>query len=770
MGKITLAQKKNKLKELKNEVSDFHPLLSEILPKIPRIKKVEYTHGQHEKGADFVLLREDDAFGKTEFLGLIVKCGKITQSMAKIEEQIDECDENRYVFNGKQVTRLDEIWIVTNESISEGAKTKIHRKYATRKIHFIQNTDLIHLIDRNYDNFWHDLSVLISAFLVKLNDNIEQYDNSLSLLPTEVSDFYVPQKLKKKERSYKQRKNYKRKTDFDIYEIIKDGNNFIFIEGEPGYGKSKLLREVTKHFCDQDVFAEEVTIPLIISYRDLQTIYKCDIQKLIDSRIDKKIFSHYKDNLKLLLSIDGFDEIHFEDKTEEENLSEILKISKGIHGLQIIIASRPLAFIEKCRSLNNQIAWYELNPLSITGMVSFFKNICKKANISSRIIQDLKKSQIFKQLPKSPIAAILLANLLNENSKELPSNLTELYQKYSELMLGRWDIAKGLQEQKEYDAALSIILNIADFFVEHDITAISINEAETFFVKYLDERNLNIDPHELFKKVTCRSGILQKNQTGNIVYFKHKTFLEFYYANHKIKNYDSQFIDYRVHTTYWRNIYFFYVGLQKDCEQIIEKILSIVPTEPEDKILRILNMADYFLAAFATPYKVVEKNLPKLFVELAEIYESIVKNKIDTPVKEMSEMGILYLFQALSRGFFSYDFFLKGLEAAIIEILSNDKLREETKIYSLYFIFVIFIDLEQENPFDNLIQHFGKELPLQIQLAMDYESENVKQISTILKKQIKKTEKNFKQGSPSIRFYYKTLHATPVKNRQEITE
>lgn len=124
-----------------------------------------------------VLVRIDDAFGKTEYIGVIAKCRKITQDFTDIERQIDECDEERYIFNGKQITNLDEIWIVTNETISQNAKNKIHRKFKTRKISFIQNTDLIRIIDASFPNFWNNISLLANAFLNQAFDKIIQYEN-----------------------------------------------------------------------------------------------------------------------------------------------------------------------------------------------------------------------------------------------------------------------------------------------------------------------------------------------------------------------------------------------------------------------------------------------------------------------------------------------------------------------------------------------------------------------------------------------------------------
>ncbi len=57
-------QKLSRLTHLTDEVDDLHPLLNQLLRKLPNIKNVEYTHGAREMGADFVL---------SKLLGIIIR-------------------------------------------------------------------------------------------------------------------------------------------------------------------------------------------------------------------------------------------------------------------------------------------------------------------------------------------------------------------------------------------------------------------------------------------------------------------------------------------------------------------------------------------------------------------------------------------------------------------------------------------------------------------------------------------------------------------------
>lgn len=758
--------KKALIAELNDEVNGLHPVLHSLFKKLPRIRKVEYTHGKEEKGADFVLLRHDDTLESNEYIGVIVKVGKIHQDLSKIREQIEECNLTRYFDNGKQKIRLDEIWVITNEHITEGAKQKIYDAYSSRKIRFIQNTDLIELIDKYLANFWYDIPIDISEYLIQINSEMTKMENTFNLLSQKNGEFYIDQDLEeidwenKYKLSKKGDKKQKKIKLEKIIDVIID-NEIIFIEGKPGFGKSRLLRYTVNYFCSPTNYLKHQLIPIFVTYRDLVDNYEESPQKYLNEKVIqiKKSVSE----CKFILLIDGFDEKLYSASDEFERLSLLIAKLKTINNCKTIITSRPLNYIEPPQLKQLYIKWYELLPLTIPKIVSFFDKLCKKSLISSRIVEDIKKSHLFKQLPQSPIAAILLANLINDNSIELPSNLTELYLKYCELMLGRWDISKGLQSDKEYEAAKSIIMNVANYFIENDLEYLAIDETKNFFDEYLSQRNLEINPLELFQKLTCRSGIIQREESSNRVYFKHRTFAEFFYACYVVRKPRADFITNKVYSYYWRNIYFFYIGLQKDCEVELQKIIDQLPESDINKFTRITNLADYFLAGYTTPYKVVSNNLTNIFLEASRFYLDIVNERTTNPLQQLPVIGVLFLFQSIIRHAYSYEFFFPAIENSIIDILSEDKIEEETKIYALFFIAVIFIELGRENPFDGLIDNFKNKLPFPIQFAIMYESKDIKLHSHIIKKQVKHLKSILKHSSKELINYLEGIHTKPIK-------
>lgn len=96
------SSKKSKLSQINDEVKDFHPVLEKILNKLPNVISVEYTHGQEEMGADFVVALRDKIFGNTEYVGVIAKVGKVVQDFSDIMRQIEECEIPRTFWGVKR--------------------------------------------------------------------------------------------------------------------------------------------------------------------------------------------------------------------------------------------------------------------------------------------------------------------------------------------------------------------------------------------------------------------------------------------------------------------------------------------------------------------------------------------------------------------------------------------------------------------------------------------------------------------------------------------
>lgn len=192
---MTLPAKTKRFADIKDEVRDLHPLLMKLLPKLPNVIDVEYTQGQTEMGADFVIARQDSTFGFIDHIGVVVKVGGIAQNFSEVERQIDECSIPRTFRNGKEKIIVAEVWVIATGYVTKGAQEKIHEKFKTRKITFVDGGRLEKLIDNYLPSFWNEVPLETAEYLSKLNTRIAQIDMSVSLVPTVNAPLYIEQDI-----------------------------------------------------------------------------------------------------------------------------------------------------------------------------------------------------------------------------------------------------------------------------------------------------------------------------------------------------------------------------------------------------------------------------------------------------------------------------------------------------------------------------------------------------------------------------------------------
>ncbi len=403
----------------------------------------------------------------------------------------------------------------------------------------------------------------------------------------------------------------------------------------------------------------------------------------------------------------------------------------------------------------------EIAPLTFKKTIDFLIQLCKKLSLTDRIIEDLKKSPLLKELPRSPIITILIAKLIDNNSKELPSNMTELFSKYLELVLGRWDIGKGLESQKEFEASDRIIMKLAEYFIDNKITYITKDTLYSMISEYLENRNLEISGEQVYKIVTKRSGLLIEDLNTNSVYFSHRSFLEFSYSKSKIRGTGLK-IDERVFSIYWMNIYFFYVGLKKDCGELLKEIVKLQPKTDAQEWLKLINMANIFLAGYASPYDVIENSLHMVFLNFAKLYNKIINKEIDSPFCSLPELLFLWWTQLAIRECYAYDFFNRALESVVIKIDDSDE-PEEIKAYAIFFVSIVGIELNNIEPLDFFLKKYREKLPLTVQIGLHSETKSIDIQSKTLKQYLKWLSRRVHRIQKTV---FEQLYETPIKQKK----
>ena len=241
-GKSMASTRSARLDNITDEVAQLHPLLLQLLPKLPSVTEVEYTHGPSEMGADFVFARLDDALNTTRYVAVIAKTGRIRQDHSEIDRQITECAIPRLFQGGTRKVRIDEIWIIVTGTVTRNAQEKIHATYRVQNIQFIDGPRLEALIDKHLPFFWTHIPVEIGSYLNTLRLEVEDWERALSFIPSTDTPSYVEPDIEKTEFLPYELKYRRPKppTKINIHDEI-DHNPVLIIEASLGLGKSALF-------------------------------------------------------------------------------------------------------------------------------------------------------------------------------------------------------------------------------------------------------------------------------------------------------------------------------------------------------------------------------------------------------------------------------------------------------------------------------------------------------------------------------------------------
>ncbi len=729
---------KKKLKSLEKEVHDFHPVLDSLFRKIPTISAVDYNQGPNEKGADFVLTRPSVELGGVDYIGVIVKIGKIKATDTGVNRQIEECKLRRFVENGNREIYLDEIWIACNDTVTHNAKEKIWETYNGQKIKFLDIDCLAKLVDKHIPGWFGNIDIRDSDFLANERMNAIKFESITSLLTENQAELYLPQNIVTKE--IDEFGHYTSSKPIDIYSTIEQ-NTVIFLEAAMGGGKSKLMLNIIKHYCDNLVYAEKKIMPFYKSCRDFLNP-DFNIEHYLDEIISNNNLKDDSERIFLLI-FDGLDEVERSSDFVSEKVSETISFAKNKE-IKILLTSRVVKDknLEAC--LTEKSTRLELQPLNLASIMKFIDKISVNTNIETRLVEDLKKSNLFRELPRTPISAILLATILKDNIDELPSSITELYAQYTELALGRWDVNKGLTNQKEFEAGRIIISNIATYFMDNQLSVISQREALNFFVDYLSQRNLQIDAELLMEKLTSRSGIVFLDTREKTFGFKHRSFLQFFYAV-RLNLKSSIELNAVIFHPYWVTSYFFLFGLKKDCPELLDQLMELEPpsgSEEGFRYSRLTNFGSFLLASYNSPYNKIKEGIEFIFTEAASLYLEVVSEPEKYTLSKFPNLQLLGLISYILSDQYSFNFFKKAIQNSLLNIDSE----HEKDMYKLFFLDLSNSNLGDEHLMSMMTEKQSNNLPTPIKVIIASNSNAKNYTSKVLSKIVKKYHKRRKSS------------------------
>ncbi|MGS1035320.1 NACHT domain-containing protein [Burkholderia glumae] len=752
----------DRIRALTDEVKQLHPTLNDLFLKLPGIKTVHNTHGPSEMGADFILVRDDPALLQERYIGVIVKADDIKQDHTDLKRQIDECGVERKIEGGKKSIFINEIWIITSQKITNNAKEKLHKDHKSSNVSFIDGENLANLIERNYPEYWDFKTAKLSNYITAQQNKLTTLGQNYSLLPSGVGNVRVEQQIysvpKESKTSFRIRTS--EKTTSLLTEIKK--RRAIFIQGGMGSGKSELLRSTALSLLSPEHVSSLKIAPLFMTYREAK-----EKRDSINDIISQAKSTIGDDSYSIALLIDGMDEVP---DANDEKVAFACEMSNSLLSddkTKLIITSRSIDEVVHHNNLIKSFDMFAMAPLAFGSLVTFIRQICAGMDITDRLRDDLHKSPLLKALPRTPLSAILLAKLLSEKIKDLPSTLPELYSKYTELVLGRWDINKGNGSEKEYETIYRLTANLATYMLDNDLDKIATSEVKRLFDDYLSQRNTGQDSNQLFDGFVSRREIIAHDRDNKTVQFRHRTFMEFFYSQNRfwLKGRDAPIES--PFDPYWKAVEYFYLGLVKDAPERIKMLAAIAPDDDLEVFIKTIELGPFMLAAYQTPYSSIEDALYLAFFEAGELYCKTVRGENNqSPIANIPELQLLALMTQSLKNSYAYEFFQKALGNAKLKLSLESSPDKEVSFVAEFFIDSVLAQLGGKNAFVRLIDNHQSELDWSIRIGITCSAHDSDFTNDSLRRYDKKMRRSVSTNF-ALRQFIEDIERTPIKDRSE---
>lgn len=363
------------------------------------------------------------------------------------------------------------------------------------------------------------------CFSEYLERNYERYSKTKTLLyrevPVNIKDFYV-------------------RTDLIINSKIVDEKKFIneikknkrlIILGSAGCGKSTFCKSIFIELIEQPVGI----FPIFIELRHLnnssdKSIYNFILNSMtaISSSFKKEQLDYALKLGKVLVILDGFDEVNSEDRENIEK--EILYLSNNYHGVKILLSSR----FDNRFSSWEEFYQYGILELDKNKALTLVHKLDYDRQVKNSFLTELDKKlyESHSSFASNPLLLTMML-LTYEQIAEIPNKIHLFYEQAFLTLFNKHDSLKSMYKRKSFSQLpLDDFKRCLEAFCILSYSGRSYSFSENEINKYLDN-SINIsgvatNSNDFLNDLLDSVCILQRDGLG--FNFTHRSFQEYFSA------------------------------------------------------------------------------------------------------------------------------------------------------------------------------------------------------------------------------------------------
>lgn len=604
--------------------------------------------GPTEQGKD-ALFYDYDRLGKLELTAIQTKAGSInlaakaSQNIVDLVAQLRTAASTAYplLMPVKAKTRASKTILVASGRINDSARRHLVDEVNDNGLQFLDADDLIPWIDEVMPHFWLDIDANVSAYYVALEKQILGSDGPFakqfavtSNAPPEscFGNDAIAVHVRRSRQSLSKGKKKGAKSEastFPLHALPTKPYRRVLLVGDGGAGKTTGLLQIVYRAARSGIEQESQSlIPVLVTASDVCASTSDDLcSYLVDvtsklAATKKPVFGMTDLNAgHVHVFVDGLDELADADKRAlvVERANSFLE---RFPQCQVIISSRPYEFLAELSGLADYER-FDVVPIDWADAERILDNAKLGKAVSNQTLKaSLQHLSQIQGFTLNPLMISVYAVTSSFEAKDVPPNVTELFKRYTEQMLGRWDEQKGLDQLHRPLLKDFVLTSLAFFMHESNITRISKAKAISLVKEKLTDTGYNEDANSIISEIIARSSLLR--DYGDELGFRHHMFQEFF-AGRAIPS--ESFIIAKCSNAWWRRAIVFYFGDRpRDASQLTPAVKEISTAQVKEKYSALCTIGLALQACYLSNvtdkisiWKEVVSGLSVCFADFAEV-------------------------------------------------------------------------------------------------------------------------------------------------------
>jgi predicted NACHT family NTPase len=236
---------------------------------------------------------------------------------------------------------------------------------------------------------------------------------------------------------------------------------------------------------------------------------------------------------------------------------------------RVILTSRDYSY---ARRLPEELPFlrYNINPINIQQTEKIVVRLSRGKALRPEQAQEmLRRLDNIHGMELNPLLVTVFVATSDYSRQDIPANITELFKKFTEMMLGRWDSSKGLAQQ--YHAPLKdfLLCRVAFHMHEARVTTWPLRRCRETIERELVDRGHEADVSVLLEEILNRSGLLVVQDEE--IRFRHLLIQEFF-AGRGIP--DAEFLHSVIDDPWWTKAVVFYFGEDPENHKDLQAVIQ----------------------------------------------------------------------------------------------------------------------------------------------------------------------------------------------------